>query len=95
LEDDLSLFPRKRGRPRGPNKVAVKIWVLPETAKTLRARAFKLSLPLGEVLDKLLAKFKPENKNKTNEEKHISTAKVSEENRPPEPGRTVGSDEGA
>lgn len=70
MVEDINPFPRrKRGRPAGDQKKHVSIYVLPETVETLRARAFRLSIPLGAVVDRLLAKFKKQNQN----EKHIST----------------------
>jgi len=45
------------GRPKGPQKVRIQAYVLPETAAELRKRAFK-SFSLGSVLDWLLRKRK-------------------------------------
>jgi hypothetical protein len=50
--------PRKNaGRPKGVEKVRMSVLVLPATAKEIERRAFKLSVSLGSVLDKILSKF--------------------------------------
>jgi hypothetical protein len=49
---------RKRGRPKGPGKVRLQTWVLPETLDALRKRAFSKDSNLGAFLDWLLGRKK-------------------------------------
>jgi len=49
---------RRRGRPVGPKKVKVTLYLLPETAAALRTKAFALSKALGEAVDWMLGRKK-------------------------------------
>lgn len=53
---------KKRGRPKGPEKVRLMPMVLLKTAHTLAALAFKRNVTVGELLDELI---KQENTNTT------------------------------
>jgi hypothetical protein len=55
MGSDLNPLAR-RGRPKGPAKKRLTVYVLPETAEELNKRAFSLS-SLGEAIDKLLKRF--------------------------------------
>jgi len=46
---------KKRGRPKGPEKVRIMPMVLIKTASTLAALAFKQGRTVGEVLDEMIA----------------------------------------
>jgi len=46
----------RRGRPKGPDKKRLTVYVLPETATELNRRAFTLS-SLGAAIDALVKKF--------------------------------------
>jgi hypothetical protein len=47
---------KRRGRPKGPGKVRLQTWVLPETLEALRKRAFAKDTNLGTFLDWLLGR---------------------------------------
>jgi hypothetical protein len=49
---------KRRGRPKGPAKVRLQAWVLPETLDDLRKRAFAKDFNLGTFLDWLLGRKK-------------------------------------
>ena len=60
-DPEIDLFPRKRGRPagtKGPKRVKLQAWVLPETLDALRKRAFAKDKPFGQFLDWLLGRKK-------------------------------------
>lgn len=44
---------RRRGRPRGPEKVRMHAWVLRTTRSRFSFHASSLDMPLGEYLDQL------------------------------------------
>jgi hypothetical protein len=55
-DPEIELVQRKRGRPKGPTKVRLQTWVLPETLDALRKRAFAKDSNLGAFLDWLLGR---------------------------------------
>ena len=57
-DPEIDLFPAKRGRPKGPVKVKLQTWVLPETLDALRKRASLKDTSLGAFLDWLLGRRK-------------------------------------